>query len=134
MDLRIENLIRLMRERLIETSEEKFEKYKEIIGKIIRRRDRSFKRRSERLWNEIVTENTNYNFSSKLKQIVRKLKKKEMIKFFDNLFTINLAKLSIQEFSNKVKRLPKKTQIVKGRIPKIIKSRNFFRKRNIFIK
>jgi secreted Zn-dependent insulinase-like peptidase len=134
MDLRIENVIKLMRKRLVETSEEKFEKYKDIIGRRIKRKDGSLKRRSERLWNEIIRGNNNYNINSKLKQIVRKLEKKHMIKFFDDLFTNNLAKLSIQEFSNKVKRIPRKTPKVKGRIAKIIKSRNMFRKRNKFIK
>lgn len=134
MDLRIENVVKLMRKRLVNTTEDKFDKYKEIIGRRIRRKDRSFNRRSNRLWFEISTGNTNFNISKKIKRFIKNTEKKDMLKFFDDIFTKNLSKLSIQEFSNKIKSLPKTSPIVKGRYAMLIKRTDLFRKRNIYLR
>lgn len=132
MDISIGNLVNLMRKRLLSVKEKKFDKFLQLISRRIRR-DRSMNRRTNRLWNELITERRYFNIKGKVKKIVAKLKKKNLIEFFNKVFEGKLKKLSIQEFSNKVKKVPKKAGKVRGYRGKLISNKDFFRNRNKFI-
>jgi len=132
MDVRIENVVKLMRKRLKGVGKKKFDKFLKIISRRLRR-DRSMNRRTNRLWNEVVTERHYFNIKSKVKKVVSKIEHKNLIEFFDQIFEKKLKKLSIQEFSSKIKKLPKKVGEVRGFKGKLIKNKNFFRYKNKFI-
>ena len=134
MDLRIENVVKLMRERLLSTSELKFRKYKRILTRRIGKRDRSLMRRTKRLWNEIITNRRYFNIFQIVRKFSLNIEKKDLIKFFDKLFSKDLAKLSIQEFSSPVKLVPRTSLKVNGLKGILIKTKNFFRKRNKYLK
>ena len=134
MDLRIENVVNLMRKRLLETTELRFNKYKRIVARRIGKRDRSLMRRTKRLWNEIIIGRGYYNIFRVVKDFSRDIRKKDIIGFFDNLFKKELAKLSIQEFSFLVKVIPKSSPKVNGLKSKLIQTKNFFRRRNKYLK
>jgi secreted Zn-dependent insulinase-like peptidase len=121
-----------MRKKLKGVSKEKFNKFLKIISGRLKR-DRSMNRRTNRLWNEIVTERHYFNIKERVKDLVSKIKKLDLMDFFDRIFKDKLKKLSIQEFSSKIKKVPKKVGKVRGFKGKLIKNKNFFRLKNKFI-
>jgi len=132
MDVRIENVVKLMRDRLEKVTEKKFKKFLKVLGKRIST-DKSFVSRSNRLWKEIITGRKYYNIGKLVKRASSRMKKSHMLKFFDRVFYSKLSKLSIQEYSSKVKKFTKKVGKIRGVKGKLIKSRDYFRIKNKFI-
>lgn len=132
MDVRIENVVKLMRNRLEDVKTKKFDKFLSLIIKRISI-DRSMIRRSNRLWNEILSKRNYFNLKSKVKKLESTIKKTDLLNFFDKIFEDKLKKLSIQEFSTKIKEIPEKVGLVRGIQGKLINDNNYFRKREKFI-
>jgi hypothetical protein len=63
----------------------------------------------------------------------KKLTKKDIINFFDNMVKTKLKKLSVQEFSQKAKSIPTSTPSVRGYKSVLVKKFDFFRKRNKYL-
>ena len=131
--MRIENVVNLMRERLLDTSQSKFRKYKRIVARRIGIRDRSLMRRTNRLWNEIITGRKYFNIYYLIRNFARSVRKKDMMTFFDELFKKDLAKLSIQQFSTKIEVIPRNSPKLHGLKGKLIDTKNFFRKKNKYL-
>jgi hypothetical protein len=63
------------------------------------------------------------------------IKKEDVLKFFDaHMVKSKLKKLSVQEFSQKVTKLPTTAPKVRGYQSVLLKSSNDLRKRNKFLK
>lgn len=134
MDLRIENLLKLMRERIKNTDKKKFEKMKRAIARKLGKRDRNIKLRTFRLWNEIVLNRYYFNMKKLAKKFVKKITLKDVLSFFDTMVTRDLKKLSVQEFSKNVKKLPTNKPKIKKYQSVLMKKSDEIRKRRKFIK
>lgn len=139
MDDKIEVVIRKMLKRLKNYPDVEFDKLKlNIIRKLTKKYDR-FSCRSQLIWDNIL-EKKNFNLKYELNEDSKKLSKLQIINFFDEIFNLNLRKLSIQEFSNQIEQIPAGLNINKRNgkfmnfIPKLIPDGdfNYFRKRNKF--
>ena len=96
MDIRIENVVELMKKRLEEVDEKKFYKHLSANEKLLSKPDTSINKRTFRLWDEIITGRGYFNLGSKIKEVTRVLRKDDMIIFFNSVFNKVLRKLSIQ--------------------------------------
>ena len=132
MDIRIENVVKLMRKRLSLAKKSKFRKFLKLIAARIGR-DSSMNRRTNRLWREIISKRHYFNLKSRVQDVISGLKFDNLIGFFDKIFEYKLKKLSIQEFSSKIKKLPVNVGRLRGFKGKLINDRNFYRFRNKFI-
>ena len=74
MDLRIENLLKKMRKRIEGTDEKKFEKMKYSIARRVGRKDRNIKKRTFRLWNEIVLKRYYFNMKKLALRYIKTIK------------------------------------------------------------
>ena len=98
MDIRIENVVELMRKRLEMTDENRFVKYVKGIEKLLGKNDISLNKRTFRLWDEIVTQRGYFNLDDDIKEVTKSLKMKDVLEFFNTVFNRKLRKLSIQVF------------------------------------
>lgn len=150
IDIKIENVINIMRSRIEEITQDKLEKIKFAVEKKLNKRENMLKSRTNRLWNEIILSRNFFNFQKMLQKYLKanskKITNKYILQFFDKVFSKNLCKLSIQEFSRNV--LLKEKQDKLNNIPKITRSHetnstnmspviiddlNYFRKKNNLI-
>ena len=134
MDLRIENLLKKMRERIANTDQKKFEKMKNSIARRVGRRDRNIKIRTFRLWNEIILKRYYFNMKKLAKKYVRHIKLSDVLTFFDKMVIKDLKKLSVQEFSKNVKKLPTNKPKIKQYQSILMKRADEIRRRKKFIK
>jgi len=58
------------------------------------------------LWNEIILKRFYFNKKKLVKEYTDDLELSDVLNFFDSMVDKNLKKLSVQEFSKKVKKLP----------------------------
>jgi insulysin len=139
MDEKIEEVINKMYKRVKNYPDGDFDKLKlTMIRKLTKKYDR-FKSRSDLIWTNIL-DNKNFNFKLELSEESKKITKRDIIIFFDQIFNINLRKLSIQEFSNQIEKIPQGLNLNKRNgkfmnfIPKLIADGdfNYFRKRKKF--
>jgi len=133
MDLRIENLIKKMRDRIKNTDSAKFEKIKKSVSKKVGKKDRNIKKRTFRLWNEIVMKRYYFNMKRLAKKYMKKVKLDDVLKFFDKMVSKDLKKLSVQEFSKNVMKLPTNTPKVKKYQSILMKDYEDIRRRQKFI-
>ena len=133
MDLRIENLIKKMRERIQNTDNAKFEKLKLSIARKVGKRDKNIKKRTFRLWNEIVLKRYYFNMKKLAKSFAKTIKLEDVLKFFDKMVSKDLRKLSVQEFSKNVLKLPTTTPKINKYQSVLMKNFDDIRKRKKFI-
>jgi insulysin len=134
MDLRIENLLIKMRNRIANTDQKKFERMKFSVARKLGARDRNIKHRTFRLWNEIILKRYYFNMKKLARRYVRKITINDVLDFFDKMVKKDLKKLSVQEFSNLVKKLPKNKPIVNKYKAFLMTRTDKLRKRKNFIK
>lgn len=87
-----------------------------------------------RLWNEIIMKRYYFNMKSLARHYVENLKLSSVLEFFDKIFTKDLRKLSVQEFSREVDNLPIDNPKIKSYQSVLIHDTNEIRKRGKFIK
>lgn len=108
IDQKIENVIFKMREKVSKVNHKKLKKIKQSVINWMGKKDLNLKSRAFRIWDVLNSEINSQNFNIRddfRKFIITKeklLNKKNILYFFDNVFTKNLRKLSIQEFSKNV--------------------------------
>jgi insulysin len=108
MDYRIENVIELMRKRIEDTDDQKFELGKRVVTSQVSRGDYNLASRTMRyaywfiyrLWDQIVTNENFFNVKCAYEGYAKTLTKNKLIEKFDNIFNKKLSKLSVQEFNN----------------------------------
>merc|ERR1711976_749061 len=122
----------MMRERIIGSSEDKFEKHKANIAKGIGKKDKTMKERSLRLWSEIITGRKYFNMQQIAHDAAKTIQKQDVLRLFDDMVSTKLSKLSVQEFSKKADSIPKDTPKIRGYQSKLIKG-NYFRKNKKFV-
>lgn len=96
MDVRIENVIDLMKKKLEAIDDIKFYKHLNGNAKILGKTDTSLNQRTLRLWDEIVTGRGYFNTISEIKNLKKLIKKEDILIFFNSVFNKHLSKLSIQ--------------------------------------
>lgn len=135
MDERIENIIKLMKKRIQNADTKKFKKAKSYILRKLGKRDSNLKNRTNRLWQEIVIKRKHYDMKKLVKKAIKKITKEKLLRFFDKMVNTKLKKLSIQEFSQKVKEIPKALPKIRGYKAKLIDQNNMdlLRKKGKFI-
>ncbi len=134
MDLRIENLLIKMRDRIANTDKKKFERMKFSVAKKIGAKDRNIRNRTYRLWNEIILKRFYFNMKKLAKRYVRKVTLNDVLIFFDKMVKKDLKKLSVQEFSNLIKKLPENKPMINNYKASLMKKTDELRKRRKFIK
>jgi secreted Zn-dependent insulinase-like peptidase len=108
IDQKIENVIFKMREKVSKVNLKKLKKIKQSVINWMGKKDLNLKSRAFRIWDVLNSQINSQNFNIRddfRKFIITKeklLNKKNILYFFDNVFTKNLRKLSIQEFSKNV--------------------------------
>ena len=133
MDLRVENLIKIMRERIKTTDQAKFEKMKFAVERKVGKKDKNIKKRTFRLWNEIILQRYYFNIKKISKKFVKNIKLEDVLNFFDKFASKDLKKLSVQEFSKNVEKLPTNTPKVNGYQSILMKDNDDIRKKRKFI-
>lgn len=121
VDEKIEDVIGIMRKRIENVSKSKFKKLLKGIKSKLKLKDKSLKTRTERIWKKISLNKKEYNEKAIVKKLIRKTSKAKLLKFFDKIFTTNIGKLSIQEYSKETGSIPVQVNEVK-RGKKIIKT------------
>ncbi len=134
MDLRIENLLKIMRERIRTTDKAKFEKMKLTVTRKIGKRDKNIKKRTFRLWNEIILKRYYFNIKKLSKKFAKNIKLEDVLNFFDKMILKDLRKLSVQEFSKHVEKLPYTTPKVNNYQSLLIRDNDEIRNKKKFIK
>jgi secreted Zn-dependent insulinase-like peptidase len=105
MDEKIENVVFLMREKINSIKSKKLKTLKKKIMRMLSKRDKSLRDRAERIWWELTSGRKYFNFQFIVKkyfEIIKKQNKNHIVEFYDNIFTKNLKKLSIQQYSKNV--------------------------------
>jgi secreted Zn-dependent insulinase-like peptidase len=146
IDQKIENVIFKMREKVSKVSHKKLKKIKSSLINWMGKKDSNLKERAFRIWDELNSQVDNKKFNVKndfrkfIKEQGKFLNKKNLLQFFDTIFTKNLRKLSVQEFSKNVLINQKKIRefkIMRGNVtlpyePFVIQNDDYFKVRSLY--
>lgn len=139
IDNKIENVLDVMRERIEKIDEKMLEKWKLIVVRRFKKRDKTLGDRSDRIWYEIISKRNYFNIRSLIKKYIqdynKSINKQSLLHFFDLVFIQDLGKLSIQYFNKSIntEHMPEKVEFIKrGNTtlniePVLIKNINHFR-------
>jgi insulysin len=141
IDLKIEEVIPVMRKKIEQTSKKKFQKTKHHVYYKLTRKDSSLKDRTNRIWGEMISRRRYFDIRRIVNYFIKVneksfLKKQNILDFFDEVFTKSLKKISVQVFnkdSNKDdKEQVKVSKIIRGGEtlpfePVVLPNRNYFR-------
>jgi hypothetical protein len=73
MDVRIENVVELMKKKIEDTDNGKFIKYIRSTEKLLGKNDISLNKRTFRLWDEIVTKRGYFNIDDEIRNTTKTL-------------------------------------------------------------
>jgi secreted Zn-dependent insulinase-like peptidase len=146
IDQKIENVIFKMREKVSKVSHKKLKKIKSSLINWMGKKDSNLKERAFRIWDELnsLVDSKKFNVKNDFRKFIKEqgkfLNKKNLLQFFDTIFTKNLRKLSVQEFSKNVLINQKKIRefkIMRGNNslqyePFVIQNDEYFKNRSLY--
>ncbi len=96
IDDEIDTVINLVRDEIKDQKEEKLSSYKETLLQTIKRPDTNLSERSDKVWEEIKQNTLDFTYREKLIDNLNKIKKSDLLAFFDKSFILDPRKISIQ--------------------------------------
>jgi insulysin len=99
INIEIDTVIRMARNRLEELEDDQLAENKETLIAEISKRENNLKERSDYVWKEIYENSQDFNRRYDLIEELKFVTKQDLIETFDNIFYINVNKLSVQLYS-----------------------------------
>ena len=96
MNHEIDNVISLLSEKVKTMTQTTVDQYKESIHMMLFKPEDNLKERSMGIWNEIKEDSYSFKRKEKLNEELAKIKAKEVISAFNNIFFNDPKKISIQ--------------------------------------
>jgi len=99
MNLEIDEVLKLVRNKLEELEEDQLNDYKETLIAELNKRNNNLKERSEIVWKEIYENSLDFNRKYKLIEELKNITIEDLIQHFVDTFYTNPKKLSVQVYS-----------------------------------